>query len=170
MKPTSGVAHLYRPRLELCFAWHRRPQHQHHRRLFFDLEARDLRHLSVCQKPICTGICANSISATLTRSRSVLMTWRGPISPGREPRASGSAIKQLVANGERTKPKRKRIWRRRMSKKQKNTKPNDKPMPLTDAERHKRFVNMAHEVEASDDPKDFDEAFNKVLKRPSTSK
>jgi hypothetical protein len=34
---------------------------------------------------------------------------------------------------------------------------------LTDAERHKRFVEMAHEVEASDDPKDFDRAFKKVV-------
>lgn len=33
---------------------------------------------------------------------------------------------------------------------------------LTDAERHKRFVAMAKEVGASDDPKDFDEAFKKV--------
>jgi len=33
---------------------------------------------------------------------------------------------------------------------------------LTDAERHKRFVEMAREVEASDDPKDFDKAFKKV--------
>jgi hypothetical protein len=37
---------------------------------------------------------------------------------------------------------------------------------LTDAERHKRFVAMALEVEASDDPKDFDEAFKKVILRP----
>jgi hypothetical protein len=33
---------------------------------------------------------------------------------------------------------------------------------LTDAERHKRFVAMAREVEASDDPKAFDRAFKKV--------
>jgi hypothetical protein len=33
---------------------------------------------------------------------------------------------------------------------------------LTDAERHKRFVDMAREVEASDDPKDFDKAFKRV--------
>jgi hypothetical protein len=33
---------------------------------------------------------------------------------------------------------------------------------LTDAERHKRFVDMAHEVEASEDPKDFDKAFKEV--------
>ena len=34
---------------------------------------------------------------------------------------------------------------------------------LTDAERHKRFVAMAKEVGASDDPKDFDKAFKKVI-------
>jgi hypothetical protein len=39
-----------------------------------------------------------------------------------------------------------------------------KPKPLTDAERHKRFVDMAREVEASSDPKDFDKAFKKVAK------
>jgi hypothetical protein len=33
---------------------------------------------------------------------------------------------------------------------------------LTDAERHKRFVDMAKEVEASEDPKDFERAFEKV--------
>lgn len=33
---------------------------------------------------------------------------------------------------------------------------------LTDAERHKRFVDMAREVGASDNPKDFDKAFRKV--------
>jgi hypothetical protein len=37
---------------------------------------------------------------------------------------------------------------------------------LTDAERHKRFLEMAREVKASDDPKDFDEAFKKIV--PST--
>jgi hypothetical protein len=36
---------------------------------------------------------------------------------------------------------------------------------LTDAERHKRFVDMAKEVEASEDPKDFDKAFEKVAGR-----
>lgn len=34
---------------------------------------------------------------------------------------------------------------------------------LTDAERQKRFVEMAREVEASEDPKDFDEAFKRVV-------
>ena len=33
---------------------------------------------------------------------------------------------------------------------------------LTDADRHKRFVEMARKVGASDDPKDFDKAFTKV--------
>jgi len=38
---------------------------------------------------------------------------------------------------------------------------------LTDAERHKRFLDMAREVEASDDAKAFDRAFDKVTtKRP----
>jgi hypothetical protein len=44
----------------------------------------------------------------------------------------------------------------------KQTKQKREPK-LTDAERHKRFVDMAHEVEASEDPKDFDRAFNKVV-------
>jgi hypothetical protein len=34
---------------------------------------------------------------------------------------------------------------------------------LTDAERHRRFVAMARQVGASDDPKDFDKAFKKVV-------
>jgi hypothetical protein len=40
-----------------------------------------------------------------------------------------------------------------------------RPKPLaklTDAERFERFREMAREVEASDDPKDFDKAFKKV--------
>lgn len=45
---------------------------------------------------------------------------------------------------------------------------------LTDAERHKRFVAMAREVEASEDPKDFEEAFKKIASpkqdRPSTKR
>jgi hypothetical protein len=35
---------------------------------------------------------------------------------------------------------------------------------LTDSERHKRFVDMAKEVGASENPKDFDVAFKKVTK------
>ena len=34
---------------------------------------------------------------------------------------------------------------------------------LTDAERHKRFVAMAREVGASDDPKDFERAFRRIV-------
>jgi hypothetical protein len=41
-------------------------------------------------------------------------------------------------------------------------KPERKPK-LTDAERFKRFHDMAREVEASDDPKEFDKAFTKVV-------
>lgn len=36
---------------------------------------------------------------------------------------------------------------------------------LTDAERHKRFLDMAREVEASDSPKAFDKAFKSVASR-----
>jgi hypothetical protein len=37
------------------------------------------------------------------------------------------------------------------------------PKPkLTDAERHKRFTDMAREVEASEEPEDFEKAFKKV--------
>jgi hypothetical protein len=42
-----------------------------------------------------------------------------------------------------------------------STKAAKKPK-LTDAERHKRFVEMAKQVGASDDPKAFDKAFKKV--------
>jgi hypothetical protein len=41
--------------------------------------------------------------------------------------------------------------------------PKRKPK-LTDAERHKRFLETAREVDASDDPKDFDRAFKKIIK------
>ncbi len=41
---------------------------------------------------------------------------------------------------------------------------------LTDAERHKRFVDMAKEVEASEDPKDFEKAFDKVAPAKPTDK
>ena len=40
---------------------------------------------------------------------------------------------------------------------------SEKKPKLTDAERHKRFLDMAREVEASDDPNDFDRAFTKVV-------
>jgi hypothetical protein len=42
-----------------------------------------------------------------------------------------------------------------------NRKPARKPK-LTDAERHKRFVEMARRVEASNDPATFDKAFMRV--------
>jgi len=39
------------------------------------------------------------------------------------------------------------------------------PKPkLTDAERHKRFVDMAREVEASEKPEDFERAFRKIVR------
>jgi hypothetical protein len=42
-----------------------------------------------------------------------------------------------------------------------------KPKPkLTDADRHKRFLEMAREVGASDDPKAFDQALRKVTRKP----
>ncbi len=44
---------------------------------------------------------------------------------------------------------------------------NKRKPKLTDAERHKRFVAMAKEVEASDDPKDFEKAFRNVVGRPA---
>ncbi len=37
-----------------------------------------------------------------------------------------------------------------------------KQSKLTDAERHKRFLDMAKEVEASEQKEDFDKAFKKV--------
>jgi hypothetical protein len=47
-----------------------------------------------------------------------------------------------------------------------STKSAKKPK-LTDADRHKRFVDMARQVEASDDPKAFDKAFKKVTTNPT---
>ena len=44
----------------------------------------------------------------------------------------------------------------------KKTKANE----LTDAERHTRFKDMAKEVGASEDPKDFEKAFKKVTSPP----
>ena len=43
------------------------------------------------------------------------------------------------------------------------TKAEPKPK-LTDQERYERFLDVAQKVEASDDPKDFDEAFRKVVR------
>jgi len=37
---------------------------------------------------------------------------------------------------------------------------------LTDAERHKRFVAMAREIEASESPKASDKAFKHVMRAP----
>ena len=36
---------------------------------------------------------------------------------------------------------------------------------LTDAERHKRFVETAREVEASEEAEDFDKAFKRVTEK-----
>jgi hypothetical protein len=41
---------------------------------------------------------------------------------------------------------------------------------LTDAERHKRFVEMAKQIGASNDPKDFERAFNMVSRSKSKTK
>jgi hypothetical protein len=42
---------------------------------------------------------------------------------------------------------------------------NKEPKPkLTDAERYKRFLDAAKEVGASDDLKDFDRAFERIVK------
>lgn len=41
---------------------------------------------------------------------------------------------------------------------------------LTDAERHKRFVDMAREVGASNDLKAFDRAFKRVVEKPKSRK
>jgi len=43
-------------------------------------------------------------------------------------------------------------------------KPAPKPK-LTDAERHKRFVDMAHEVEADETQKAFEQAFERIVKQ-----
>jgi hypothetical protein len=49
--------------------------------------------------------------------------------------------------------------------------PKRSPKPkLTDAERHKRFVETAEKVEASDKDADFDQAFTKVVSPPSPSR
>jgi hypothetical protein len=44
------------------------------------------------------------------------------------------------------------------------TKPARKPK-LTDAERHKRFLEEARRAGASDDPKDFDGALKRVARQ-----
>jgi hypothetical protein len=46
----------------------------------------------------------------------------------------------------------------------KKPKAKAEPKPkLTDAERHRRFVETAHEVEADESPEAFDRAFEKVV-------
>ena len=50
--------------------------------------------------------------------------------------------------------------------KPKKAKPKENPS-LTDAERHARFVQMAHEVGASEVEADFDRAISIVLKPSS---
>ena len=42
--------------------------------------------------------------------------------------------------------------------------------PLTDAERHKRFVETASEVDADEDPVAFDSAFANVVAKPKPEK
>lgn len=40
-----------------------------------------------------------------------------------------------------------------------------KPKPrLTDQERHKRFIDMAHKVEADESPEAFDQAFDTITR------
>jgi hypothetical protein len=47
----------------------------------------------------------------------------------------------------------------------------DKKPSLTDTERYKRFLDMAKEIGASDDPKDFEKAFSTVVhKKPQSPK
>jgi hypothetical protein len=41
-----------------------------------------------------------------------------------------------------------------------------RPPKLTDAERHKRFVETAKKVDASDKLDDFDQAFKKITGNP----
>jgi hypothetical protein len=58
---------------------------------------------------------------------------------------------------------------------QKKTPPKPAPKTatkpkLTNAERHKRFVDMAHEVQADESPESFDRAFDRVLEPPSNPK
>lgn len=49
-------------------------------------------------------------------------------------------------------------------KKKPESPPETKPKPkLTDAERHKRFVDMAHEIKADESQEAFDRAFEKII-------
>jgi hypothetical protein len=45
-----------------------------------------------------------------------------------------------------------------------------KKRPLTERERQERFVAMAREVEASEDPQDFDRAFQRIAMPPPKPK
>ena len=45
-------------------------------------------------------------------------------------------------------------------------KPKRKPPGHADPDEYRRFLDAAREVGASDDPKDFDEAFEKVIRAP----
>jgi hypothetical protein len=49
------------------------------------------------------------------------------------------------------------------------TRKSSKRPKLTDAERHKRFLDMAREVGASERPEDFEKAFDRVVKPPIPS-
>jgi hypothetical protein len=107
------------------------------------------------------------------------MTFSVPISLCLECAGSGSPIKRLVAEGQNKRPKRSRIWRGKHPEPDPDQlelpfddatlwgmakKTTTKHLPkLTDAERHKRFVEMAREVDASEDPREFDKAFKKVI-------
>ena len=51
-----------------------------------------------------------------------------------------------------------------MAEKENPKRPKPKASPkMTDTERHMRFVQMAHEVEASTDEKDFEKAFSEIV-------
>ncbi len=53
----------------------------------------------------------------------------------------------------------------------KKPKPKAEKKPkLTNAERRKRFVEMAHEVDALEEPKDFGEAVKKIAANTSKGK
>jgi hypothetical protein len=49
----------------------------------------------------------------------------------------------------------------------KSAKRKPKRVKLTDSERHARFVETARKIGASEDPKDFDKAFEKAVKARS---
>ena len=53
---------------------------------------------------------------------------------------------------------------------EKTKKPKAKSPKLTDAERHERFVQMAHEVEASESEADFEKAFASVARPPESTR